>query len=891
MSNGYSNLVLANESDVEQKFIFPLLTNPEPIGLGFHSSDFWTKGDIRQFLVDKGNKKKLYYPDYAVVIDGLPCLIIEAKAPGADLVEASREGRLYATEVNASYPHDVNPCELVLVTDGLILVLYSWDSDNEVLRLKGEDLDSMNQLFSELLGRISKRSLQRLSDSVLKKLRGTAKFFKPTHMLGGKTIISETVSDNSFGSNISIEYRYLFNPDSSEDRASVVRNAYVTSKRKQGHVAPIDKLIRTALQVDFCQIDDTSNPREILEQVSRTNQVKNEILLLIGSVGSGKSTFTDYLRLVALDQPLSKKIEWINLNLNKAPLNRELIYDWVLKKAIESLEQLHTTVDFYDIAFLKKIYAADIARVKRGKAALYAEGSEKHTDIIAAEIDRLQSDKVATLQAIIQYFFNMHEKLLVIVLDNCDKGNRNDQLLMFEVASWLKDNFTCMVFLPLRDTTYDQFKNEPPLDTVIKDLVFRIDPPLLEKVIYARLNYALRQIEVQNGKFSYTLKNGMRVECTRREVGQYLKSMIATLFQDQLFRRIITGIAGRNIRKGLEILLDFCKSGYVSEEEILKVRTTSGEYKIPNQLVMKILLKGKRKYYTDLNSNVRNAFHSEQIDPIPDPFSRLDILQWLKDNYRIAGPSRMQGFHKIDELIRDLQAHGHNEKTILKQIRSLVNAGCISAESQTADVSEDDLICISPAGFVHLDLVKNISYLSTVSEDVLFRENQIAKKIADNISGQGKFNLDSRQSAIANSKILADYLISYRERHFPRNISMLTDERNVKLYDFSALQDYVNQSAENDPHFRTALQIEQDYPIGSIFEAQINSIRDYGFFVEFGAYGHGLIHKSQLTQSKLTVNDFESGEWVSVQILGYSDQRKNFDLKLIPSDLSMSLNS
>src|SRR3970040_1021944 len=111
MSNIYQGVDFASESDGEQKFIFKLLTTPTPDGLGYSPSDFKTKLDIRKIAIDKGTKKKLYFPDYAVIVDGVPGIIIEAKAPGEDLVEAVREARLYASEINSSYPRNVHPCE------------------------------------------------------------------------------------------------------------------------------------------------------------------------------------------------------------------------------------------------------------------------------------------------------------------------------------------------------------------------------------------------------------------------------------------------------------------------------------------------------------------------------------------------------------------------------------------------------------------------------------------------------------------------------------------------------------------------------------------------------------------------------------------------------------
>src|SRR5688572_11886190 len=100
---------LITESDVEQKLVLPLLTTSSPLGLGYAISELRTKLSIRRFQIDKGKAQKLYYPDYLVLLEGLPVLIVEVKTPGEDVVEALREARLYANELNALYPPSINP--------------------------------------------------------------------------------------------------------------------------------------------------------------------------------------------------------------------------------------------------------------------------------------------------------------------------------------------------------------------------------------------------------------------------------------------------------------------------------------------------------------------------------------------------------------------------------------------------------------------------------------------------------------------------------------------------------------------------------------------------------------------------------------------------------------
>lgn len=753
--------MLSNESDVEQKFIYPLLIGDHPVGLGFHASQVRSKSSIRKLTIDKGGTKKLYFPDYAIVVDGIPSLIVEAKAPGEDLSEALREARLYAAELNALYRTGLNPCSRVIATDGYRIFAGYWDQTDPEIELLARSVSVLDAEFERFVDLVGVRAVRAAAQEVSKLATKQTSFVKPTSLIGGKTVVEETIGENSFGANISVEYRHLFNPESTAEREAVVRNAYVPSKRRMSHVGSIDKIIRASVPPhvrDAVSIFDLEKPREITDQLRQIVSARNEMCLLIGSVGSGKSTFTDYLRIEGLPTDLALGTAWLSLNLNLAPVTKDKIYDWVLDQVILCTRAKFPEVDFDELSFLRKLYAAQLSKVERGRASLYDKGSDQFRDAIFNELTRLEADRLETAKAYIAHFFSTRGKSLILVLDNCDKRGRDDQLLMFDVASWLKSNLPCTIFLPLRDTTYDQYRSQPPLDTVIKDLVFRIDPPLLEQVIYARLHYALRDMSSAHRKFSYVLSNGMRVECTRDEVGAYLKSIVSSLFQDGFFRRVITGLAGRNVRRGLEIVLEFCKSGYINEGEILKIRSSGGEHKIPNHLVSKILLKGQRRYYADAASSVRSLFHSTLEDSQPNPFVRLAILHWLRARRSEFGPNRTKGFHQVAAVVGDLQVLGFSSERIVDEIQALVDADCLDSENRTSVIELEDLVAISPAGFIHLDLVQDVNYLSTVAEDVLFDSRDAARAVADNMVGRGVFPADSRQAALSSASRLLEFL-------------------------------------------------------------------------------------------------------------------------------------
>src|SRR5215469_14503208 len=93
----------SNESDVEQKFIYPLLTHSQFLGIA--PKDILTKRSLRTFsFVAKSPLARDYVPDYLVFFYGFPILVIEAKSPTIPATVAIAEARFYCHALNDSFP-------------------------------------------------------------------------------------------------------------------------------------------------------------------------------------------------------------------------------------------------------------------------------------------------------------------------------------------------------------------------------------------------------------------------------------------------------------------------------------------------------------------------------------------------------------------------------------------------------------------------------------------------------------------------------------------------------------------------------------------------------------------------------------------------------------------
>jgi type I restriction enzyme M protein len=147
---------LRNESDVEQFFVIKLLED-----LGYDSDYIRTKTTITEYSIGKKASKKRYSPDYIVYNDKKqkrPVLIIDAKTPKESVESGVLDAQLYASVLRRKLGEH-KPEQFCIGTNGMMLVLKRFDSDDTILKLSFEDFTDENTKFKELKKLIARSAL------------------------------------------------------------------------------------------------------------------------------------------------------------------------------------------------------------------------------------------------------------------------------------------------------------------------------------------------------------------------------------------------------------------------------------------------------------------------------------------------------------------------------------------------------------------------------------------------------------------------------------------------------------------------------------------------------------------------------------------------------------
>lgn len=874
------------ESDVEQKFIYPFLNSVPPMGLGFADSEILTKNLLRKALIDKGQKKHYYYPDYVVSLRGLPVLVVEAKAPSEKLADGFAEARLYAHELNDSFSHGFNTCSYVIATNCKELWLGYVDQAEPLMKLSFSDFNIQGISYCKCTELVNKKVLTESINRLFKQKRGDTKYTSPVGKLGGKRVQNSEMEENAFGRILVFENRGIFDPNTESERKTIVENAYISSAKREQHMDPIYKEIK---RFAFPSTDNytqiaTDEPNELVERIKENimeNAQEYSLMLIIGNVGSGKTTFTRYFRHVYLKNKhyeLAGRCEWIFLNMNHAPVIKEEIYDWIKKSIISSIKEAYSEFGLDELETIKKIFRKEIAEFEKGLGKLIVS----NTDLFNIELYKLlqknMADKDKYLSALIRFIKEYFSKIPIIVLDNCDKRDKNDQLLMFEVAQWLRSRFRCIVLLPMRDTTYDQYKTEPPLDTVVRDLVFRIDPPDLLKVLQARLDYLVRITDIQSN--AYVLRNGIQVSVKRTELNDYFKSILVAIRKDRWISDIFYRLTNRNIRNGIQIFEDFCKSGHLAPEDIFEMRALEEDAEIPTYKFENVLIRKNRRYYNSAESNFISLFSSDFNDDYPDPFVRLDILWWLQSMNKKVGPNKEKGVFPISDLIRNLQMFGHSSNVIIRELDYMIQKELIVCDN-IGEIDERDMVKIAMPGNIHMQMLKHISYLGACAEDFLFKNTDTLTRITNRLR---QLESDPYLIEILNAKDLLEYLVDYKEQYSIVDSFVISEGDLIESYDIKELLNIVKTYIHNTPGIEESIKRQEELYAGKLTSCRVISKKDKGIVCLIGleeCKGFLSVYEDRY---KLTLEDYNSikvDDIIQCAVIDYDFKHKSFQLRYI----------
>ncbi len=353
-------------------------------------------------------------------------------------------------------------------------------------------------------------------------------------------------------------------------------------------------------------------------------------------------------------------------------------------------------------------------------------------------------------------------------MDNVDKLDLKAQLDAFSLSLWFMERTACFVILQMRDDTYERFKNKKPLDAFRSGITFHISPPRFIDVVKRRLELSLEYLSIHAEETqSYVLDSGARVVYPKTDLGMFLRELYIELFERKRnISRVLEALAGRDVRRALEMFVSIITSGHLSETAITSLVKGSGAFPISEYNVLKILMRTDYRFFSEDSGFTTNLFYYNQDWEKPDNFILVELLYWLARNWRRIGQIGLEGFFSCRHIGEEMQRQGYVPEDILSALNFLLTKELIEADHMNfTHVDFDDAVRIEASGFIHVRvLAERLEYLYGVIGTTPISEAFTAKLLAEFLNKEnvrGDLTADEKMRAV---EILYKYLRHEKQR-------------------------------------------------------------------------------------------------------------------------------
>jgi len=449
--------------------------------------------------------------------------------------------------------------------------------------------------------------------------------------------------------------------------------------------------------------DNANVSKKILSASERTRPLA---IIVLGSVGSGKTTFLQHTRYVKNDAYFAKHKDhpyphWIYVDYREFSPSEDHIS--FLFNALFDYIQADEFLSDHDRC-IKYAYQTEINAMKRGPLKLINDPDEVNKKISEFLLEEY-SKRRDYVEKILSYA--ARNAPIFLVVDNVDQFPEEGlHKKIFSDVAAISFRIGLNLFISLREDTYVNNRNLPIFDAFDFDPI-RVEPPIIEAVISRRF-FVSRQL-MDGKKCEFTAENGISVALEN-------KAVINDLLQHSVLGtevgRLIEVMATGDVRLALRITREFLQYGYSATGKALEIYHKTGKYTLPPHEALRAIMHGNSNVYSDEYSVVGNPLDAK-INKTECQFLRIYIITALAN---LASSPRFRSCLG-SEIQKNLRSIGFGDSIVLRVLNDLFKFRYLHTISHTEPSFDSEFIPTRLAGYIVRDLLANFAFLENLMTD------------------------------------------------------------------------------------------------------------------------------------------------------------------------------
>lgn len=493
------------------------------------------------------------------------------------------------------------------------------------------------------------------------------------------------------------------------------------------------------------------------ETIQRADtRAKPLALLVLGSVGSGKTTFINYIRNVKEAERFAPRRnsaypQWIYADCRKLSPS-ENPSDFFFSLMFEHISEDDFLAD-YDRC-VRHAYKTQIQALQKGPLKLLAFDENEVKRQIADFIRREYEEKKPYVEAVLRYAAS--HTAVFFVVDNVDQfEDQSIQTKIFSDAIAIAQRLGLNLILAMRDTTYVQNKNRPTFDAFDFDPI-QVEPPETKAVLSKRFQVAR---ELLSGKESeFVSENGAKISLS--DTSKIIDLIVESVLNTEVGNAISVLSTG-DIRLCLRMTRDFLRNGYSATGKALRIYQETGRYRLPPHEAMRAIMLGSQPLYSEEYSPVSNPFDA-RLSVSSAQMLRTFILNALVSRATVKSAPTMTG----EEIRTALLNVGFAPEITLQVLADMCNSRFIFTTSHSRASFEASYIPSRLGGHIMRNLLADFVFLENTlmdtfiaDEDVWARLKSMTDKVYTERSVTKKIKLRSQRVQVFFDYLLGQYAV------------------------------------------------------------------------------------------------------------------------------------
>lgn len=407
----------------------------------------------------------------------------------------------------------------------------------------------------------------------------------------------------------------------------------------------------------FCSPKVHENPAKFIEDWITDNDIKisPNPYIIIGDVGTGKSTFIHYqFKIFLKENNLLDRLRGVIIDLGYYDKDINRIKENIHAEIESALISQFPEIAGYGIKKWKEIYKQQLVFDLKIYDELMKIDETSAKMELGKKILNLHNNKRIRIASLLDYFRrNRPEVTIIIVLDNVDHHPKDIQEEIFFFSRSLLHDYKCSIIMTARKYTVPKIYRHVGL-SAFQPRFLALSLPVIDEVIRKRKNYILSKPRELEKLFLITEKNeieiithGKRWSLKLPELRDRME-MILNCFLTKEITYVLNHLFDFDFRTIMKAIKVSLSSGFLYEEKSRKDYVTVSDF-------LRSIMLGNNPFYDPDDSLIVNIFCNGNKNVKGNNLIRFRLLQAM----------RYFGRHvAVKELFSFLQSIGYREPVI-----------------------------------------------------------------------------------------------------------------------------------------------------------------------------------------------------------------------------------